>query len=1007
MVHSKRTFKLTHCYETLFNVNALKYARERFSDHERPLFFSSFDVRVLVSGQKIKLIREETGALITTPGEHEEHVFIIEAPPEIALRVAHHLTARAHEITQSKLAAGERRRGSTSSQSASGLENGMPTSGFGNPINNGNNSAVNSCPPSSSLMPLNNSATNSPLHPAASGALAATLMPSSGASGNGVGTGVLRTPNSSLFSTSLSSMPSSPCSSSALNATVVSQGTLTGNGTNSSVGGGGSGGLFLSTNAPGSRVLLARSRISVPQELVGKIIGTQGSIITTIQKDTGTEIKSPPKEAARGPNATSEFEISAYQGLGLSSNQAAECRVQQAKQLIGHLVMRQLERRASEEVDEASGSSNLSSDEQRLSSGTSGNTPRTNHSWMWPDVAQMDSQEAREVLDRILAESKNKTRRAKELAAAAAAGSAGPSPTSNGQSLTNSSSSILSMSGAVASQPVGLLTSEQQHFHAQLLGPPGLFDSIDSNDFPGDMSSRDLTQPLGDPPGHGLFGSQSSHFATRSSSTTLVDEAHHHAGIHRGGHNCSPRAATAFTLQDPNDLMVPFQRAPGHTNMGTDLWNALPNYASSITNNNSSHNSTVCDSPTAASNHLQTLLSSGGGTSAMFSSASPSSATHDASMLLLRHKQTNLNTNGFGGINVSFDEPTTVFNFNEAGIGPTTSFSSGVDLSPTLLMHYRAQQQQQHAPGDLIRQPLTRRHSDWVVSSSNSLLDTASQRPGTASRQLPSSRLGLATESLTQREANASPFSSSGGYDFMRALDQLCLSSSVEPVQDNVVCLHSSSNNLSPSHSLPHCPPGFEALQHPSSAEDLNGNDTSVSSIQGPWSTGVSNSGSLFMPSHALSRDFTTSKISLLRRLFSGSQTTTLLDDASDALKTAARLNAIWSPHDGTNDSHGGDTDDGASYTFPVYANGAAAELIDAPEDQAVSRSDGVNLYNCITTPDTVQPNFSPNESSSRCGTIGEGRRRRHGQSPPISNELEPIAPMSVPSTITSITEVA
>ncbi|KAF5403493.1 hypothetical protein PHET_02896 [Paragonimus heterotremus] len=463
----------------------------------------------------------------------------------------------------------------------------------------------------------------------------------------------------------------------------------------------------------------------------------------------------------------------------------------------------------------------------------------------------------------------------------------------------------------------------------------------------------------------------------------------------------------AFTLQDPNDLLVPFQRAPGHTNMGTDLWNALPNYASSITNNNGGHNPTVCDSPTAASNQLQTLLTSGGGTSTMFSSASPSTVGHDASMLLLRHKQTNLNTSGFGGVNMNFDEPTTVFNFNEAGIGPTTGFSSGVDLSPTLLMHYRAQQQQ-HAAGDFLHQPLTRRHSDWVVSSSNSLLDTASQRPGTASRQLPSTRLGLTTEGLTQREANASPFSSSGGYDFMRALDQLCLSSNVEPVQDNVVCLQNSSNNPSPSHSLPHCPPGFEALQHPSSAEDLNGNENSVSSVGGAWSTGVSNSGSLFMSSHALSpRDFTTSKISLLRRLFSGSQTTTLLDDASDALKTAARLNAIWSPHDGINDSHIGGTDDGASYTFPVYANGAAAELVDTPEDQAVSKSDGVNLYNCITSPDIVQPSFSPNESSTRCGTIGEGRRRRHGQSPPISSELEPIAPMSVPSTITSITEVA
>ncbi|KAL3320607.1 hypothetical protein Ciccas_000715 [Cichlidogyrus casuarinus] len=164
-------------------------------------------------------------------------------------------------------------------------------------------------------------------------------------------------------------------------------------------GGGGAG----SAAGVGGRVLLARGRISVPQDLVGKIIGTQGSIITTIQKDTGTEIKSPPKEAGRGPNATADFEISAYQALGLTSAQAAEMRVQQAKQLIGHLVMRQLERRTSDDlVDDASSMVMLD-----------GLQPPH---WMWPDVTQMESSEAREVLDRILAESKNKTRRAKEMA---------------------------------------------------------------------------------------------------------------------------------------------------------------------------------------------------------------------------------------------------------------------------------------------------------------------------------------------------------------------------------------------------------------------------------------------------------------------------------------------------------------------------------------------------------------------------------------------------------------
>ncbi|VEL09866.1 unnamed protein product [Protopolystoma xenopodis] len=55
---------------------------------------------------------------------------------------------------------------------------------------------------------------------------------------------------------------------------------------------------------------------------------------------------------------------------------------------------------------------------------TPGGSGRFTNGWMWPDVAQMDSLEAREVLDRILSESKSKTRRAKELAAAQAAAAA-------------------------------------------------------------------------------------------------------------------------------------------------------------------------------------------------------------------------------------------------------------------------------------------------------------------------------------------------------------------------------------------------------------------------------------------------------------------------------------------------------------------------------------------------------------------------------------------------------
>ncbi|VDM32463.1 unnamed protein product [Hydatigera taeniaeformis] len=337
-------------------------------------------------GQKIKLIREETGALITTPGEYEDHVFIIEAPPEIALHVAELISTRAQEITQSKMSASERRRGSTSS--IPGCMSLFTVNGSVGPSGGtGGGRLVSRSPddlPNASL-------------PSPSPLLKSTLSPMT----SGVSSGVIVT-------------------------SVNSAETFTFNTSNSNTGGIGNSLSASSANNVGSsggRILLARSKISVPQDMVGKIIGTQGSIITTIQKDTGTEIKSPPKEAARGPSATSEFEISAYQSLGMTSNQAAECRVQQAKQLIGHLVMRQFERRASEELEDGSAGSTSAGKTRSNSAGDEAEESKTSKTvaWMWPDVAQMDSDEAREVLDRILAESKSKTRRAKELAAAAAA----------------------------------------------------------------------------------------------------------------------------------------------------------------------------------------------------------------------------------------------------------------------------------------------------------------------------------------------------------------------------------------------------------------------------------------------------------------------------------------------------------------------------------------------------------------------------------------------------------
>ncbi|VDL96617.1 unnamed protein product [Schistocephalus solidus] len=397
-------------------------------------------------GQKIKLIREETGALITTPGEYEDHVFIIEAPPTIALRVANLIATRAQEISQSKLSASERRRGSTSSISGNAAAtlfgvNGS-LSGNNNAAGAANSQSANCISPSGFLnggqvpcgIPRNHDDPASVPSPSpllkVPGSPGGPILNSFTSVQSPAG-GVPGTDNSAFIGTA-------GCSGFAVS--VGGPGAMSHGMTSVGVGSGGGGGGAAVGSSGSGRILLARSKISVPQDMVGKIIGTQGSIITTIQKDTGTEIKSPPKEAARGPSATSEFEISAYQSLGMTTNQAAECRVQQAKQLIGHLVMRQLERRASEELDDhscptsanghknSSGTDEGSSDlPQQSTCGGGGSSGRV--VWMWPDVAQMDSIEAREVLDRILAESKSKTRRAKELASGSGgACSVPPSP---------------------------------------------------------------------------------------------------------------------------------------------------------------------------------------------------------------------------------------------------------------------------------------------------------------------------------------------------------------------------------------------------------------------------------------------------------------------------------------------------------------------------------------------------------------------------------------------------
>ncbi|TPP57354.1 RNA binding protein MEX3B [Fasciola gigantica] len=168
-------------------------------------------------------------------------MFIFGAPPEIAMRVAQHLTTRAQEITQSELSAGEQRRGSTSSQ-ANGLDPSVNACGLLTTTNEscystnggnglgcvvgsahsnscgggggdgllapngvclGSNATGNGGP--SSLLSL--SVTNSPLHPSAAGG--GSFLISTSANG-----GSTRVACSGLLSSHLSSLPNSPCSGS-------------------------------------------------------------------------------------------------------------------------------------------------------------------------------------------------------------------------------------------------------------------------------------------------------------------------------------------------------------------------------------------------------------------------------------------------------------------------------------------------------------------------------------------------------------------------------------------------------------------------------------------------------------------------------------------------------------------------------------------------------------------------------------------------------------------------
>lgn len=902
-------------------------------------------------GQKIKLIREETGALITTPGEQEEHVFIIEAPPEIAMRVAQHLATRAQEITQSKLVAGERRRGSTSSQPTCGtMENGFVTNLSGNTSGTVNNtsSVVNHTPGSSSatlnstngsgILTALTSATNSPLHPstirACSSTFANNVLPSNGSPS------FRGTNNGNCLSSAYSSLPSSPGNPT----NQTSHMNLTGT----------NGNLFSNTTSTsGSRILLARGRISVPQDMVGKIIGTQGSIITTIQKDTGTEIKSPPKEATRGPNATSDFEISAYQGLGLSSNQAAECRVQQAKQLIGHLVMRQLERRASEEVEDASGSSNVSADDQqqqRNGTSNSGGTPRTNSNWMWPDVAQMDSQEAREVLDRILAESKNKTRRAKELAAGAIITTT-TSGIDSSSCVLNTSNSLLNCNNDPSFLSNSKLAHYVHHSSQHLLSNGGgvtpgsqlgYFDSINHVLNGCENLVQDSTDSV----------SFNSHNTNRFNK--IITNSGHCNDSEFQLHNLH-----GFELSDDHGASLDCTSGSGVVH---DLWNSASNFTNIVTNQDNR-------SSILRHNHQH----------------------NNTTNLLNQQQLSNIPVNNHTELDSHFDS-NSIFSFRDSHLNSSDDQDHYNFPPPTLDVH---------------RQSLTRRHSDWVVDNTPNLISNEDFIPSLSSKHLHSNQVDDENNGLMLmmmlNDPQSQKNSCSNHYDFIQALDQLCLNSPGATKDVQITSASSSSINGLITPACP--PPGFESQQstdapirQSGSAFFTSNKDNSNGHLTDPWSTNHMNS------IRSTNVDYFSSNApssNSLKQLF----TTT------DRSLSTGINSSIWSHHQAPfmNQQHQQpipSINDSSTDLSCFFDTTMFSEIERPPKFlQNDLSSDAVSVSNNIEDQNDYSPGVM-NVSSARCGTIGEGRRRPNFNGHVVSHSNEALN-LSVSSAIASFAEVA
>ncbi|TPP65185.1 hypothetical protein FGIG_02495 [Fasciola gigantica] len=391
------------------------------------------------------------------------------------------------------------------------------------------------------------------------------------------------------------------------------------------------------------------------------------------------------------------------------------------------------------------------------------------------------------------------------------------------------------------------LSSPHQRFHApsQLLVPSvsNFMDPSGSGEA-SDYHGSDIV---------GIFNPHSnSHYGSRggclSSLNLLGDDMSQLTNCNTSGnHMCSPRGLHGFNMGDPNDLASSssgLSRAPG-TNLGAELWNPLSVF-------NGSDNSVVPPS-------MQPFLGSGSHVNSLFTTSAP---PPNAALPHHLSATTNPGCDGLNGLGANKTALSTdlhdctnnssMFNFTDA-LGTQFASANG-DLSPTLLMHLRAQQQQQPR-GDLSRQPLTRRHSDWVVNPNQLMSSDQSSmmRPHTATNIATSRHVTLSEHRLQQFALSGRPDPDNVGspssttdtsvttgpvhfgpgsphLDLIKALDQLCLHSNVDPVS---TCSGNSPNGSS---SLSHCPPGFEH-QPGLSSQSLSSSPQQQQSHQTPVST--------------------------------------------------------------------------------------------------------------------------------------------------------------------------